>query len=120
MDLTQQLVALSQIIMLATERNADVPGIAVVQVVRDELSAADPRHASAYADNAERYRAQLKQVAQEVRDHFGEVVLETLIPRSVRISEAPSYGQTVLAYDADGPGARAYRSAAKEVVARWS
>lgn len=60
------------------------------------------------------------QVAQEVRDHFGEVVLETLIPRSVRISEAPSYGQTVLAYDADGPGARAYRSAAKEVVARWS
>ncbi|WP_462418731.1 ParA family protein [Kytococcus sp. Marseille-QA3725] len=59
------------------------------------------------------------QVAQEVRDHFGDVVLETLIPRSVRISEAPSYGQTVLAYDGDGPGARAYRSAAKELVDRW-
>ena len=60
------------------------------------------------------------QVAQEVRDHFGEVVLETLIPRSVRISEAPSYGQTVLAYDPEGPGARAYRSAAKELAARWA
>lgn len=46
---------------------------AVVQVVRDELSAADPRHASAYADNAERYRAQLKQVAQEVREQFDQV-----------------------------------------------
>ncbi|WP_334290364.1 metal ABC transporter solute-binding protein, Zn/Mn family [Corynebacterium sp. Marseille-Q4381] len=46
---------------------------AVVQVVRDELSAADPRHASAYADNAERYRAQLKQVAQEVRAEFDQV-----------------------------------------------
>ncbi|SNC65267.1 chromosome segregation ATPase [Kytococcus aerolatus] len=60
------------------------------------------------------------QVAQEVRDHFGEVVLETLIPRSVRISEAPSYGQTSISYDPEGPGARAYRSAALEMTERWA
>ncbi|MGH3472523.1 MAG: ParA family protein, partial [Nocardioidaceae bacterium] len=38
-------------------------------------------------------------VADEVRRHFGERVLKTAVPRSVRISEAPSYGQTVLTYD---------------------
>ena len=39
------------------------------------------------------------QVADEVREHFGEVVLESIIPRSVRVSEAPSYGQSVMTYD---------------------
>lgn len=57
------------------------------------------------------------QVVQEVRTHFGEVVLPTLIPRSVRLSEAPSYGQTVLAYDAGSSGALAYVEAARELAA---
>ena len=52
------------------------------------------------------------QVVQEVRAHFGELVLPTLIPRSVRLSEAPSYGQTVLTYDPESSGAIAYREAA--------
>ncbi len=57
------------------------------------------------------------QVAQEVRSHFGAQVLDTVIPRSVRVSEAPSYAQTVLTYDPSSPGAIAYREAAAEVVA---
>jgi chromosome partitioning protein len=55
------------------------------------------------------------QVVQEVREHFGDVVLPTVIPRSVRLSEAPSYGQTVLAYDAGSSGALAYVQAARDL-----
>ena len=43
-------------------------------------------------------------VADEVRSHFGDQVLRTAIPRSVRVSEAPSYGQTVMTYDPGVPG----------------
>lgn len=56
------------------------------------------------------------QVVQEVRAHFGDVVLPTLIPRSVRLSEAPSYGQTIFAYDPGSSGALAYLEAAKELA----
>jgi chromosome partitioning protein len=55
------------------------------------------------------------QVADEVRDHFGDVVLNTVIPRSVRVSEAPSYGQSVITYDPGSSGAQAYLEAAREV-----
>ena len=58
------------------------------------------------------------QVAQDVRDHFPAQTLETTIPRSVRISEAPSYGQTVLTYDPGSSGALAYRAAAHELNIR--
>lgn len=58
------------------------------------------------------------QVAQDVREHFPEQTLATTIPRSVRISEAPSYGQTVLTYDPSSSGALAYRAAAHELNAR--
>ena len=56
------------------------------------------------------------QVADEVRTHFGAQVLDTVIPRSVRLSEAPSYGQTVLTYDPSSSGALAYREAAAQLV----
>ena len=59
-----------------------------------------------------------QQVVDEVRDFFGEKAFETLIPRSVRISEAPSFGQSVIEYDSSGKGAIAYRSLAKEVMNR--
>lgn len=59
-----------------------------------------------------------EQVAQEVRTHFGELVLGPTIPRSVRISEAPGYGQTVLTYDPSSRGARAYVEAAHELAER--
>jgi chromosome partitioning protein len=58
------------------------------------------------------------QVAEEVRSHFGERVLRTAIPRSVRVSEAPSYGQTVMTYDPGSPGALSYLEAAREIVTR--
>ena len=58
------------------------------------------------------------QVAQEVREHFGEIVLGAIIPRSVRVSEAPSYGQSVLTYDPGSTGAQAYVEAAREIAHR--
>ena len=58
------------------------------------------------------------QVAEEVRSHFGAEVLRTNIPRSVRISEAPSYGQTVLTYDPGSSGALSYLEAAREIALR--
>ena len=58
------------------------------------------------------------QVVEEVREHFPKEVLETLIPRSVRISEAPSYGQSVITYDANSPGSLSYREAAAEIARR--
>ncbi|UYK41641.1 ParA family protein [Microbacterium terricola] len=59
-----------------------------------------------------------QQVAEEVREHFPNEVLKTVIPRSVRVSEAPSFGQTVIAYDGQSAGAIAYREAAVEIIQR--
>jgi chromosome partitioning protein len=56
------------------------------------------------------------QVAEDVRSHFGAVVLGAVIPRSVRVSEAPSYGQSVMTYDPGSTGALAYLEAAKEMA----
>jgi chromosome partitioning protein len=58
------------------------------------------------------------QVADDVRSHFGDVVLQTIIPRSVRVSEAPSYGQSVITYDPASTGAVAYAEAARELAYR--
>lgn len=59
-----------------------------------------------------------QQVAEEVRTHFPERTLRTTVPRSVRISEAPSYGQTVMTYDGGSSGALAYLEAARELAER--
>jgi chromosome partitioning protein len=59
------------------------------------------------------------QVAEEVRKHFGELVFETIIPRSVRLSEAPSFGEPVLTLDPSARGSVAYRLLAAEVEARY-
>jgi chromosome partitioning protein len=56
------------------------------------------------------------QVADEVRGHFGSLVLDSVIPRSVRVSEAPSYGQSVMTYDPGSSGALAYLEAAREMA----
>jgi len=58
------------------------------------------------------------QVAEDVRSHFPDQVLGAIIPRSVRISEAPSYGQSVIEYDRNSPGALAYAEAALEFAQR--
>lgn len=57
-------------------------------------------------------------VAEEVREHFGSQVLKTTIPRSVRVSEAPSYGLTVMTYDPGSPGALCYLEAAREIATK--
>jgi len=56
------------------------------------------------------------QVTAEVRNHFGDQVLRTVIPRSVKVSEAPGYGQTVLIYDPGSRGALSYVDAAREIA----
>src|SRR5438477_3255198 len=58
------------------------------------------------------------QVVADVREHFGERVYETVIPRSVRLSEAPSFGKTILEYDPNGAAATAYRALAHEFIRR--
>ncbi len=58
------------------------------------------------------------QVAEEVRAHFPEQVFDQTIPRSVRVSEAPSHGQTVMTYDPTSSGALAYRAVAAELLER--
>lgn len=58
-----------------------------------------------------------RQVIAEVRDYFGDQVAQTVIPRNVRLSEAPSYGQPITLYDPKSKGAQAYAALALEVIA---
>jgi chromosome partitioning protein len=59
-----------------------------------------------------------QQVVADVRKHFGERVYDTVIPRSVRLSEAPSFGKSILEYASSGPAAHAYRALAREFMKR--
>jgi chromosome partitioning protein len=59
-----------------------------------------------------------QQVVDQVRAHFPDDVLRTVVPRSVRLSEAPSYGQPIIAYDSSSRGATAYRQLAVELIER--
>ena len=58
------------------------------------------------------------QVAREVRNHLGAKVYDTVIPRNVRLSEAPSHGKPALIYDLKCLGSQAYLQLAREVIAR--
>ena len=58
------------------------------------------------------------QVARDVRDHLGDVVYKTVIPRNVRLSEAPSHGKPALIYDLKCAGSQAYLNLAREVIGR--
>ena len=59
-----------------------------------------------------------QQVESDVRKTLGDLVFKTVIPRNVRVSEAPSYAQPVLTYDSTSKGSEAYRALAVEVLAR--
>ena len=62
-------------------------------------------------------RARLaQQVIEEVRSHFGERVFKTLVPRSIRLGEAPSFGEPILAYAPTSSGAVAYDQLAEEIL----
>ena len=58
------------------------------------------------------------QVADDVRAHFGPKVLRTVIPRSVKVSEAPGYGMTIIEYDPGSRGAMSYLDASREIAER--
>jgi chromosome partitioning protein len=59
-----------------------------------------------------------QQVLSEVKQHLGEHLFQTIIPRTVRLGEAPSHGKPIIAYDSGGIGAQAYRALAKEFLKR--
>ena len=59
-----------------------------------------------------------RQVAEEAREYFGNKVFETVIPRNVRLAEAPSFGKPIILYDVASIGAQAYMNVAKELLAR--
>jgi len=60
-----------------------------------------------------------RQVVSEVKSHFPEKIFDVLIPRSVRLGEAPSYGQTIYEYEPNGGSAQTYRALAREVAKRF-
>jgi chromosome partitioning protein len=59
-----------------------------------------------------------RQVAADAREYFGETVFETVIPRNVRLAEAPSFGKPIILYDVGSIGAKAYMNVARELIAR--
>lgn len=59
-----------------------------------------------------------RQVVSDVRSYFGEVVYETVIPRTVRLGEAPSFGKSIIEYDPSGKGSQAYTALADEFLRR--
>jgi chromosome partitioning protein len=60
-----------------------------------------------------------RQVVDEVKQHLPDKIFETVVPRTVRLSEAPSFGKTIFEYDNLSPGATAYRNLAKEMISRF-
>ena len=61
-----------------------------------------------------------REVVEEVKANLPDKVFETVVPRTVRLSEAPSFGQTIFEYDKSNPGATAYRNLSKEMIERYS
>ncbi len=91
--------------------------IQTIELVRDDLN--PDLHIGGVLMTMYDARTNLSaQVADEVRGFFGEVAYTTIIPRTVRLSEAPGYGQPISVYDPSSRGARAYERAAREVAHR--
>lgn len=61
-----------------------------------------------------------RQVVEEVKEHFPDKIFKTVIPRSVRLGEAPSFGKTIFQYDAMSPAAKAYKDLGNEAIRRFS
>lgn len=91
--------------------------LGTIELVREHLQ---PRLAigGALLTMFDRRNRLSRQVVNEVRQHFPGPVFESVIPRSVRLAESPSFGKTILDFDAFSKGARAYKAVAKEIIAR--
>jgi chromosome partitioning protein len=61
-----------------------------------------------------------RQVAEDARGHFGEVVFQSVVPRNIRLAEAPSFGKPIIAYDVSSVGAQAYLAVAGELIERFT
>jgi len=92
--------------------------VRVVQQVRDSGANDQVEIAGILMTMFDRRTNLSAQVVAEVRQHFGERVYQTVIPRTVRLSEAPGFGKSILEYDPGGAGARAYRALAQEFMKR--
>jgi chromosome partitioning protein len=88
-----------------------------IELVRRELNPGLSLHGIVLT-MADRRNRLSRQVEEEVRAHFADRVFETIIPRNVRLSEAPSHGKPVLLYDAHSRGAVAYLHLAEEILHR--
>ena len=110
------------IVTLQTEYLA-MEGLGQILGVVDQLQAAgatDKLTVGAIVMTMYDVRTKLsRQVVEEVKTHFPALVLETMIPRTIRLSECPSHGQTIFQYDVHSPGAVAYEALAKEFAARF-
>jgi chromosome partitioning protein len=110
------------IVTLQTEYLA-MEGLGQILGVVDQLQAAgatDKLTVGAIVMTMYDVRTKLsRQVVEEVKTHFPALVMESMIPRTIRLSECPSHGQTICQYDGHSPGAVAYEALAKEFVARF-
>lgn len=61
-----------------------------------------------------------RQVADDARSHFGELVFQNVVPRNIRLAEAPSFGKPIIAYDVSSVGAQAYMGVAAELIAKYN
>lgn len=91
--------------------------LGTIELVRDRLQP-NLRICGALLTMFDRRNRLARQVVSEVRVHFPGPVFESVIPRSIRLAEAPSFGKSILDFDAFSKGARAYKAVAKEIISR--
>ena len=91
--------------------------LGTIELVRDRLQP-NLKICGALLTMFDRRNRLARQVVSEVRVHFPGPVFESVIPRSIRLAEAPSFGKSILDFDAFSKGARAYKAVAKEIISR--
>jgi chromosome partitioning protein len=91
--------------------------LATIELVRESLQP-NLKIMGALLTLYDRRNRLARQVVQEIQEHFPGPVFKSVIPRSVRLAEAPSYGKSILDFDAFSKGARAYKAVAREILER--
>jgi len=86
-----------------------------IDLVKDNLQP-DLKIMGALLTMYDRRNRLARQVVKEVRDHFPGFVFDSVVPRSIRLAEAPGFGKSILSFDSLSKGARAYKNVAKEII----